>query len=168
MTYEELKKAYEAAIQKCSKLESQNAELESEKTELEKKIEEKELRMPSTIPLMISEPQLHASLARFFTKFTALLKPFTIVSLMPVIVLETADFTLFQMLDTVVLMLFITFVIVFLIAFQMFDTVVEIAFRTPETVDEIVFQTEEIIDQIEFKIPEIKPYTAFHTVVITL
>ena len=31
-TYEELKKAYEAAMQKCSELESQNAELESEKT----------------------------------------------------------------------------------------------------------------------------------------
>ena len=32
LTYEELKKAYEAAMQKCSELESQNAELESEKT----------------------------------------------------------------------------------------------------------------------------------------
>ena len=32
MTYEELKKAYEVAMQKCSELESQNAELESEKT----------------------------------------------------------------------------------------------------------------------------------------
>ena len=41
MTYEELKKAYEAAMQKCSELESQNAELESEKTKLEKKIEKK-------------------------------------------------------------------------------------------------------------------------------
>ena len=40
MTYEELKKAYEIAMQKCSELESEKAELESEKTELEQKIEE--------------------------------------------------------------------------------------------------------------------------------
>ena len=40
MTYEELKKAYEMAMQKCSELESEKAELEFEKNELEQKIEE--------------------------------------------------------------------------------------------------------------------------------
>lgn len=58
MTYEELKKAYEAAMQKCSKLESQNAELESEKTELEKKIEEKELRIEHLTELVLKRNKM--------------------------------------------------------------------------------------------------------------
>ena len=58
MTYEELKKAYEAAMQKCSELESQNAELESEKTELEKKIGEKELRIEHLTELVLKRNKM--------------------------------------------------------------------------------------------------------------
>lgn len=54
MTYEELKKAYEAAMQKCSELESQNAELESEKT----KIEEKELRIEHLTDLVLKRNKM--------------------------------------------------------------------------------------------------------------
>lgn len=58
MTYEELKKAYESAMQKCSELESQNAELESEKTELEKKIEEKDLRIEHLTELVLKRNKM--------------------------------------------------------------------------------------------------------------
>ena len=58
MTYEELKKAYEAAMQKCSELESQNAELESEKTELEKKIEEKDFRIEHLTELVLKRNKM--------------------------------------------------------------------------------------------------------------
>lgn len=58
MTYEELKKAYESAVQKCSELESQNAELESEKTELEKKIEEKDLRIEHLTELVLKRNKM--------------------------------------------------------------------------------------------------------------
>ncbi len=58
LTYEELKKAYEAAMQKCSELESQNAELESEKTELEKKIEEKDLRIEHLTELVLKRNKM--------------------------------------------------------------------------------------------------------------
>lgn len=58
MTYEELKKAYEAAMQKCSELESQNAELESEKTKLEKKIEEKDLHIEHLTELVLKRNKM--------------------------------------------------------------------------------------------------------------
>lgn len=58
MTYEELKKAYESAMQKCSELESQNAELESEKTELEKKIKEKDLRIEHLTELVLKRNKM--------------------------------------------------------------------------------------------------------------
>ena len=45
MTYEELKKAYENAIQKCSELESEKAKLEKENDALKQSNENKDLRI---------------------------------------------------------------------------------------------------------------------------
>ena len=82
-----------------------------------------QLLIPSTIPLIISEPQLKASLASPFTKFTALSNPPLIVVYMLSIVLEMADFTLPHILVTVDFMVFIT----------------------DEIVEEMLFQTEEMV-----------------------
>ena len=45
MTYEELKKAYEMAMQKCSELESEKAELEKKNSDLKRESEDKDLRI---------------------------------------------------------------------------------------------------------------------------
>ncbi len=65
MTYEELKKAYEMAMQKCSELESEKAELESKNAEQEKKIsnlkresEDKDLRIEHLTELVLKRNKM--------------------------------------------------------------------------------------------------------------
>ena len=72
MTYEELKKAYEIAMQKCSELESEKAELESEKTELEQKIEEQNKEAQKCRKLSTTDanyPQRFKNESLFLTKW---------------------------------------------------------------------------------------------------
>ena len=90
---------------------------------------------------MISAPHWNACEPRFLIKFTAALKPLTIVSLMAVIFSVTAVFTLFQILETVFFIAFMTVLTVFLMPFQMLDTVEEIALSTDDTNPLIAFHT---------------------------
>ena len=58
MTYDELKKAYEEATQKCSKLETEKAELEKENGELKKANEDKDLRIEHLTELVIKRNKM--------------------------------------------------------------------------------------------------------------
>lgn len=53
MTYEELKKAYEIAMQKCSELESEKAELEKKNSDLKRENEDKDLRIEHLTELVL-------------------------------------------------------------------------------------------------------------------
>ena len=76
-------------------------------------------------------------------KFTAALKPLTIVSLIAVIFCVTAFFTLSQIFDTVVLITFRVLVTVFFMPFQIEETTEEMVFSTPEINPLIAFHTAE-------------------------
>ena len=101
------------------------------------------LLMPLTILLMISAPHCTACEPRFLIKFTAALKPFSIVVFIAVILLDIAVFMLSQIEVTTVLMVFSTVKIVLLMLFQIFATVAKIVFRIPLMKPDIAFQTAE-------------------------
>lgn len=87
------------------------------------------LLIPLTILLMISAPHCTTCDARFLMKFTAALKPFSMVVFIPVLLLDIAVFMLSQIEVTTVFMVFSAVKIVFLMLFQIFATVAKIVFR---------------------------------------
>lgn len=58
MTYEELKKAYEIAMQKCSELESEKAELEKKDSDLKRENEDKDLRIEHLTELVLKRNKM--------------------------------------------------------------------------------------------------------------
>lgn len=58
MTYEELKKAYEIAMQKCSELESEKAELEKKNSDLKRENEDKDLRIEHLTELVLKRNKM--------------------------------------------------------------------------------------------------------------
>ena len=58
MTYEELKKAYETAMQKCSELEFEKAELEKENADLKQSNENKDLRIEHLTELVLKRNKM--------------------------------------------------------------------------------------------------------------
>ena len=58
MTYEELKKAYEIAMQKCSELESEKAELEKKNSDLKRESEDKDLRIEHLTELVLKRNKM--------------------------------------------------------------------------------------------------------------
>ncbi len=58
MTYEELKKAYENAMQKCSELESEKANLEKENADLKQSNENKDLRIEHLTELVLKRNKM--------------------------------------------------------------------------------------------------------------
>ena len=113
--------------------------------------------MPFTMPLMISEPQLKACPASPLIKDTAELKPFVMVVLIFVMVVEMPLFTLFQMLVTVVLILFMTV-----------DTALFAALNPVVSTDLMPFTTVDTVDLMAFHTVETTDFTAFITVVTTV
>ena len=58
MTYDELKKAYEMAMQKCSELESKNAEQEKKISNLKRESEDKDLRIEHLTELVLKRNKM--------------------------------------------------------------------------------------------------------------
>jgi len=58
VTYEELKKAYENAMQKCSELESEKANLEKENADLKQSNENKDLRIEHLTELVLKRNKM--------------------------------------------------------------------------------------------------------------
>ena len=58
MTYEELQKAYEAAMKKCSELESEKANLEKENADLKQSNENKDLRIEHLTELVLKRNKM--------------------------------------------------------------------------------------------------------------
>lgn len=120
--------------------------------------------IPFTIPLIISAPQENACPASPLIKDTALLKPVLMVEVIPLIVVETADFTLFQMVVTPVRMPFIAVDTADFAALNPVVTTDLMPLTTVLTADLMPFQTVVTTDLMPFITVVITLFIPFHTV----
>lgn len=124
--------------------------------------------IPFTMPLIISAPQENACPASPLIKETALLKPVLMFEVIPLIVVETADFTLFQMVVTPVRMPFMAVDTADFAALKPVVTTDLMPLTTVLTADLMPFQTEMTTDLMPFITVVITDRMAFQTVDTTV